>query len=166
MNVKFSPEHSIWKYANWADELDDWLNHAEYLICKWSEQPANEVKFVSTFQIIIAAHLLIDNLLPASARLAFVDVMLSTVKEASDKKLTLKALKISPAKPGRKRDAAHFNRCHEVKELLQTGMAVTQAYLVVAEKFHKSPDTIRRDFERVIKKSKERLKKGTGEFDK
>ena len=59
----FSSDHAIWKFADAGDELDDWLPYAEDLIQKWSTQNNNEVKFQTSFEIIIAAFLLIYVLL-------------------------------------------------------------------------------------------------------
>ena len=60
-----SSNHAIWKFADAGDELDDWLPYAEDLIRKWSTQSSDEVEFQTTFEIAIAALLLIDGLLPA-----------------------------------------------------------------------------------------------------
>ncbi len=161
----FSPSHEIWKFAYAGDELDDWLPYAEDLIRKWSTQNNDEVEFQSTFEIIIAAFLLMDGLLPASAGAAFAKVMLGTIDEADNNKLRLKCLHIRPPKPGRKENrTATFIKCREVMALIQKGVTATEAYKVVAEKHFKSPDTIRREYERII--LKERKRKETGGNDK
>ena len=157
-------DHAIWKFACAGDELDDWLPYAEDLIREWSTQNKDEVKFKTTFEIIIAAFLLKDDLLPASARAAFAEAMLETIDEASNNKLRLKSLHIRPPKPGRKENlTATFIKCREVMALIQKGMTSTEAYKVVAEKHFKSPDTIRREYERIV--LKERKRKQTGEID-
>jgi hypothetical protein len=51
-----------------------------------------------------------------------------------------------------------------VKALIQEGKTATEAYKLVAEKHFKSPETIRRDYERVVKKMGKRTE--TGEIDK
>lgn len=161
----FLPKHAIWKFANAGDELDDWLPYAEDLIRKWSTQNKDEVKFKTTFEIIIAAFLLKDDLLPASARAAFAEVMFKAIDEATTKKLRFKSLLIHPPKPGRKENRTEtFIKHHEVRTLIQEGKTATEAYRLVAEKHFKSPDTIRREYERIIKKRSER--KRTGENDK
>ena len=161
----FSPSHEIWKFAYAGDELDDWLPYAEDLVQKWSSQTSDEVKFETTFEIIIAAFLLKDDLLPASASLAFAEIVLETIDEAVKNKLRLKCLHIRPPKPGRKESrTATFIKCREVTALIQKGMTATEAYKVVAEKHFKSPDTIRREYERIA--LKERKRKETGENDK
>lgn len=161
----FSPSHEIWKFANAGDELDDWLPYAEDLIREWSTQSKDEVKFKTTFEIIIAAFLLKDDLLPASARGAFAEVLLEAIDEATRKKLRFKSLLIHPPKPGRKENRTEtFIRHHEVTALIQKGKTATEAYKVVAEKHFKSPDTIRREFERIVLKKRKR--KETGENDK
>ncbi len=163
--VMFSSNHAIWKFAYAGDELDDWLPYAEDLIRKWSTQNNDEVDFQTTFEIIIAAFLLKDDLLPASARAAFAETMLETIDEATRKKLHFKSLLIRPPKPGRKENRTEtFIRHHEVTALIQKGKTATEAYKVVAEKHFKSPDTIRREYERIVKKRSKR--KSTGENDK
>lgn len=161
----FSSEHAIWKFAYAGDELDDWLTYAEDLVRKWSTQNSDDVEFPGTFEIILAAFLLEDDLLPASARVAFAKVMLETINEATSNKLSIKSLHIQPPKPGRKKNPKETRfRFHEVKTLIQEGTSATEAYKVVAKKHFKSPDTIRRDFERIAKRL--RKQKGDGENDK
>lgn len=157
----FSQDHEIWKLAWAADELDDWLPYAEDLVLKWSAQSGDEVKFVRTFDIILAAFLLKDDLLPAPARVAFAGVMLKAIDEASENKLKLECLGVSPPKSGRKENrTATFVRLHEVKALIQEGKSATEAYKAVAEKHHVSLDTIRRGYERARKKSRDRKEAG------
>lgn len=157
----FSSEHAIWKFARAGDELDDWLDHAEYLVNEWSIQNSDEVRFQNTFQIILAALLLEDDLLPTPARVAFAKVMLETISETQTNKLRVDCLHIHPPKPGRKEDRAGvFIKFHQVRKLIQEGMTATEAYKVVAEEHCKSPDTIRRDYERMIKKLRTRKQAG------
>lgn len=157
----FSSNHAIWKFANAGDELDDWLPYAEELVQEWSTKNHDEVKLQGTFEIIIAAFLLIDDLLPAAAKAAFAKVMLATIDEASNKKLHLKSLSITPPRPGRKENrTGTFIKCLEVKALIQDGKTTTEAYKMVAEKYFKSPDTIRREYERIVKKQTKRKETG------
>ena len=160
----FTSDHAIWKFAYAGDELDDWLPHAEWLVETWAALNSDEVKFENTFDIILAAFLLEDDLLPASARTAFAKVMLETIDEASNNKFRLKCLHIRPPKPGRKENrTATFIKCREVMALIKKGMTTTEAYKVVAEKHFKSPDTIRREYERIVLKKRKR--KEIGEND-
>lgn len=153
----FSPEHAIWKFAYAGDELDDWLPYAEDLVRKWATQNSDEVEFPGTWGIILAALLLEDDLLPASARAAFAKLVLETIDEASVSKLRIKCLHIHPPKPGRKKDRmACLYRFREVNSLIQEGMTATDAYKVVAKKHFKAPDTIRRDYERFVNGSRRR----------
>ncbi len=145
------PHHKICKLAYAADN-DDWILYAEDLILKWSAQKTNEVSFRNTDEIIIAAFLLVDGLLPSSAIVAFSHTMLGAIKEAEDNKLHLSCLHVHPPKPGRKENREQtFIRFDEVRTLIQDGKTATEAYKVVAEKHYKSPDTIRREFERAQK---------------
>ena len=161
----FSSKHAIWQFAYAGDELDDWLSYAEGLVRKWSVQNSNEIAFQNTFDIILAALLLKDDLLPDSARAALAEVMLNTISEAGINKFRIKCLHIEPPKPGRKKARSTTgHRLSEVYSLLKKGVSTTQAYKVVAEMHFKSPDTIRREYERHF--SEERKRKEAGENDK
>lgn len=160
----FSSEHAIWKFADAGGELDDWLPLAEDLIRKWSSQNCGEVQFCDTFEIILAAYLLEDDLLPASARAAFAKVMLETIGEARAHKLIIKCLHIRPPKPGRKENRTEiFVRFNQVKTLIQEGKTASEAYRVVAEQSFRAPDTIRRAYERIVKKKLKRKETGRNE---
>lgn len=133
--------------------MDDWLPQAENLVQEWSSKNSDEVTFRGTFEIILAALLLEDDLLPASARVAFAKRMLSTINEAESNQLRLESLYIHPPKPGRKKSDTEFVvRFHEIRKLTYEGISLTEAYKAVAEKYFKSPDTIRREYERFRKK--------------
>ncbi|WP_157205686.1 hypothetical protein, partial [Methylomonas koyamae] len=92
----FSSKHVIWNAAWLAGELDDWLPHAEHLISEWSNLNSGEVVFKSTWEIIIAAWLLADDLLPVPAKAAFAKLMLNTISEADDKKIRLEGTSKNP----------------------------------------------------------------------
>lgn len=159
----FSSEHMIWKWADWWDELDDWLPYAEDLVREWADQSSDKIKFSTEFQIRIASFLLMDDLLPLPAKKAFGELMLDAMFEAVDKKLTIQCLHIHPPPPGRKKDKqAIFSRNRAVIELLEKGHQKQEAYEVVANQFHKSQDTIRRDYERYFQRRK---KRDDGEID-
>lgn len=141
----FSSETAIWKFAWYGDELDDWLPYAKELIEKWSTQSSDQIEFSSAFQVSLAALLLKDDLLPASARSAFAGLMLEAMSEADRNKLRIKCLHIEPPKAGRKNNRDEIAmRFYEVHSLIEDGMACSEAYSKVAEKYFKSPDTIRR----------------------
>lgn len=150
----FSSDHAIWKFANACDELDEWLPYAEDLIRQWSVQRKDEIKYDS-FQIRLAALLLKDDLLPAPARAAFADAVWEAMNDAIDKKYTLKSLRIHPPKAGRKRMArGHLSFImYSVRNAIRSGKTASQAYQEVADRCYKSPDTIRRVYERQNKKS-------------
>jgi len=68
-------------------------------------------------------------------------------------------MKMSPAQPGRKASRQALSiRLFTVKDYLKSGLSKQEAYHKTSEKFHKSPDTIRREFERAMKKSKQNRK--------
>lgn len=149
----FSSKHAIWEFAHAGGEVDDWLPYAEDLVRKWSVQSKDEIKF-DPFQIILATLLLKDDLLPATARAAFADAVWEAMNEADKKKYTLKSLHIYPPNAGMKKMPPHklgFIMI-SVSQIIRSGKTATQAYQEVAEKCFKSPDTIRRIFERHKKK--------------
>jgi len=151
----FSSKHAIWKFAYTGDELDDWLPYAEDLVRQWSVQNKDEIKFDS-FQITLATLLLKDDLLPAPARAAFADAVWDAMGDAIERKYTLKSLHIHPPKSGMKKMILHelgFIML-SVSEIIRSGKTATQAYQAVADKCFKSPETIRRVYERQIKKRK------------
>lgn len=161
----FSPEHAIWQFANAGDEIEDWLPYAEDLIRIWSTQNSDDVKFATTFEIILAAYLLKDGFLPESASTALGELVLKTIDEVHSKKLGIKCLMIYPPAAGRKKNRTQpFIRFHEVDDLIREGKTATEAYAIVAEKHFKSPDTIRRDYERIVAKMRKR--KAAGEIDR
>ncbi len=147
----FKPEHMIWKAADYNDELSDWLGHAEYLIDKWSS--SETVQFEHSDQIFFASLLLMDDLLPPAARKAIGKLTIEAMTEAKEKKYKIDALGIKPPKSGRKENRTNIIFIvHAVRDLLLTGKSKTEAYNQVAEEESKSPDTIRRIFERTVKK--------------
>ncbi len=148
----FTSEHQLWHFANYGDELDDWLLYAEDLVKQWSIE--KDVVFKDTFQIIIASYLLMDDLLPSSARISFSQLMLDTISESIDKKIAMKQLMINKPNRGRKKRsrADEFIILHDVCTYLKQGSSKTNAYSLVSKKHFKSPDTIRRMFERATKK--------------
>ena len=152
----FTQDHKIWWFAWQGDRVDDWLPVAEELVEKWSAQSQDEIKFESTFHIILASMLLHDNLLPDSARKAFADLTLDIIDEAGEKDLQIDALQISPPARGRKKNQSEIiRRSRDVLDHVEKGKSKTEAYELVGKKYSKSPETIRRDFERL---QKERLK--------
>lgn len=157
----FSSEHAIWKFAYAGDELDDWLPHAEWLISEWAKQTVEEVRFENTFDVILAALLLEDGLLPNSATAAFAKLMIETIGEVMTKKNRVDCLHIEPPKPGRQENRRETGiRLFRVKSLIAEGKTATEAYNLVSEEHCKSPETIRREYERAIKKSANRTTPG------
>lgn len=163
----FEPVHKIWKAAFYAGESDDWLPYAEDLVRKWETQSCEEVK-LSGFDLAIASMLLEDDLLPASARVAFSRLMLEVVREAKDKKLTLKCLGIKTPKPGRKTTDLRetgYRLCKVYQLINEEGYSPSSAYEMIAKECFKSTETIRREYERAMKKRKElNAGKSKGDF--
>ena len=153
----FTSEHEIWKAAYVNGELTDWLSYAEDRIAYWSSQ--NEVTFQTTWEIIVAAMLMVDNLLPKAARAALAKTTLETIAEADRQRYTLQALKVSPGAPGRKTDRREKGAIlFKVRDLIKEGMTKTAAYERVANIHHKSPETIRRLYERALKAQRQNTK--------
>jgi len=154
----FSSNHAIWKFAHAGDEFDDWLGYAEELVRKWSVQSKDEINF-NPFQIDLATLLLKDDLLPANARAAFADAVWKAMEEAHEKKYTLKNLHVYPPSSGMKKmDRYKLGFIMlGVHGAIRDGKTASQAYQEIADTLFKSPDTIRRIYERQRKK---RLKPG------
>lgn len=167
MSGMFSEKHAIFKFANYACELDDWLPYAEDLVRKWETQSCEEVKLTG-FDLAIASMLLEDDLLPASARVAFSRLMLEVVSEVKDKKLTLKCLGIKTPKAGRKKTDLRetgYRLCKVYRLINKEGYSPSSAYEMIAKECFKSTETIRREYERAMKKRKElNTGKSKGDF--
>ncbi len=150
---KFSPDAAIWKFANPDDGLDDWLGYAENLVQKWSVQNKDEIEFDS-FQFALATLLLKDDLLPDNARAAFADAMWKAMEEAHEKKYTLKNLHVYPPSSGMEKMHPYQLGfiMHGVRQAIQDGKTATKAHQEIADTLFKSPDTIRRIYERQRKK--------------
>lgn len=161
----FSNAHALKRYAFAIGEHDDVFTEAEELILKWGRHPDSAVEFKSIGEIYYATLLLEDGLLPIAAKKALSKTMRKAINEAYENKLRIKCLYISPPKRGRKENrTAIIIKCREVSGLIKGGMTASKAYEVVAEKHSKSPDTIRRDYERLMKARKK--KQIDGEFKK
>lgn len=153
----FNPEHVIWQYANYHDELDDILPNVEYLIGQWEvrEYEAGQPFFKDRHEIRMASFLLYDDLLPDAARKAFSYLMLDAIIEAGDKKVNLESLYVSPPKRGRKSTGEVRDRRFEVYWLIsKEGATPPEAYQKVADKYYVSYDAIRRDYERNATKKR------------
>ena len=155
----FSPEHRIWEFSSAGDELDDWLPYAEDLVKKWAKQRSDEVEFGTTFEIILASLLLMDDLLPSPAKMAFARLTLDTITELDEKRISIGSLKIEPSKPGRKDDKQFKGYViFSVREHIKNGLSKTEAYKAVAAKQFKSPETVRRIYERASKDRRDRCR--------
>ncbi|TQE99575.1 MAG: hypothetical protein FKY71_07875 [Spiribacter salinus] len=154
----FDRHHMIWRWADHWDELGDWLPAAKDLVSRWADQSPQEVEFRNDFELRVACFLLYDNLLPESAAKALSFLFLETMSEARDKGYRLDRLHVIPEKRGRKRDVSRMYRQWELRELLKAGTPKMEAYSQIAEKYAKSTDTIRREYERIEKQSAEREK--------
>lgn len=154
----FSPSHLIYQFAEYHDEVDDYLPYAEGLIEHWSNSDT-PVKFQDAFEIKIACLLLHDGLLPQAAVFGLSHAFIEAMTEASDKRLRIEALRISPPPAGRKRDNSQTHYFWAVRDLLKQGVTKSEAYSIVAERHSKSVDTIRRVVERAEKSIRDKKAK-------
>lgn len=150
-----------WKAAWSSKDPGDVLSHMDYLLSEWQESEII-VEFENPWQIIIASLFLTDGILPLQARKGLANTILNTIGECSEKRFKVDSLKIKPDKPGRKKDSeTQWNMLHQTHSLIKEGLPKQESYELVAKKFHKSPDTVRRAYERAIKR---RANKPTGKI--
>lgn len=137
----------------WAERVLTKLTHAETL---------EDLRSFTPGDWYICALLLQSNL-PVPRRIIG-QLIEKLVTELTETKIDVPALGIK--KPRRGRPASSMDRrrylfhlMHEVRTLTtDQGMTVSAAYEAIAERRHKSPDTIRRDYERFMADRKSRMK--------
>lgn len=167
MFVEIKEGHKTYDYCkSFTDLWDLELDRAEGLINDWTTQEPNEIKLKNDIELVSC--LLIDNLLPDSARIALGNLLLETYHEARRKKLHIDSLGLRQLKPrrGRKRK----DKTHEVDLYLaihhhrfegSANQLKEMAYKEVAHEHNVAAVTIRREYE---KKKKSRLRKRTGKI--
>ncbi|QSR35241.1 hypothetical protein CFI10_09575 [Marinobacterium iners] len=147
----FKEGTQIRKIALSQSDMDDLLIFAEDRLNSWQETEST-VEFKDSDEIAIACLLLEDGLLPDKAVKALANTVLKALSECREKRLAVESLKIQPPKPGRKEDRANKGRLlFSTSKLIRQGIPKQQAYDIVAKQLHKSPDTVRRTYERAIK---------------
>jgi len=118
---------------------DDEANNSEHI----------KLFFEDDYEFEIAGLLLIDGLLPVQAREAYVQCVFNAQVCLSNKKVVCEELFVQPNKRGRKSIKNEMKqRIEDVQKAIDSGVSVTESYKLVAPKYNKSPDTIRRSFER------------------
>jgi hypothetical protein len=153
----------IWQYAWYHDELDHYLSHAEQLLIQWSVPNLDTSSFEGEphaffsnpedFQF--ALYLLHDDLLPIGVQKLVCLAILSGRAQLREKKTYNEYLMVgSKVKPGRPREPIVRRRTNQVIKLIKEGVTKTKAIEQVAEEYHKSKDTIRREYERSLKANK------------
>ncbi|WP_376697240.1 hypothetical protein [Wenzhouxiangella sp. EGI_FJ10305] len=146
--------HAIEKTEDRA-KAEEWIESAESLGRKWSKLAPEEISFKSTDEILKASYLLDKGRLPEAAWSAYSHVVLDAILEIEEKKLTVDSLHIKPPKRGRQEDRRQKGyMILKTQELIRFGYSPTEAYDQLAQELHKSPDTVRRTYERARKKSK------------
>lgn len=147
----FKEGMQIWKIAFNQPDADDFLSFAEDRLKAW-QQAEDSIEFKDPDEIAIACLLLEDDLLPDKAAKALAGTMLNTLHECREKRLTIESLKIQPPRSGRKENRAGKGHILlSTSKLIKQGIPKQQAYDIVANQFYKSPDTVRRIYERAIK---------------
>jgi len=133
----------------------DYLDRIKDL--KFNDDEANTPEHIKLFfeddyEFEIAGLLLIDGLLPVQAREAYVQCVFNAQVCLSDKKVVCEELFVQPNKRGRKSIKDEMNqRIKSVQKAINSGASITESYQLVATKYNKSVDTIRRSFERYKK---------------
>ena len=121
---------------------------------KFNDDLGDNLEYIKLFfkdedDFYIAGLLLIDGLLPIQAREAYVQCVINTQAFLSDKKVVCEDLFVMPSKRGRKSIKNEMiQRIKDVQKAMDTGLSITESYKLVASKYNRSIDTIRRDFER------------------
>jgi len=157
---EFEPEHLICKYddyhaSNGLIDAGEYALYAYFLLEEWSNRVYEEGKpfFGDQHEIRIASFLLHDDLLPEAARKAFALLMLETMYDATERKVKFNPLFIEPPPRGRVRDSLkQYARYSEVGALRVAGQTLKKASELVAEKHNVSPETIRREYNRLKKR--------------
>lgn len=161
---KFHMGTMIYKFAYYHDELDEWLSFAEELIERWESMTFDHKKsdeaeylksfFTIPFEFRLATFMLMDNFLPESARIAYGYSILDAQLFLKDKNVICPSLHIEAKPKGRKRNHKEkLARGRLVIELIKEDKPLKEVYETVAEKFNKSPETIRREYERWYAKN-------------
>jgi hypothetical protein len=161
--TKFTSDMMIWQYAYYHDELEDYLSQADYLLEQWNDPKIDVDEFIgnpntffsSEFDFQLALYLLHDGLLPRKVQMILAESVLLGRLDLRSKNVQCDMLKVSKEKnPGRPTGQLENTRFREVLELLKVGISRSESYERVAVKYFKSPDTIRRGFERMLKRNK------------
>ena len=164
--TQFNEGMMIWQYAWYHDDLDGYLEHASQLIIEWTDplidinsfKEAPDTFFKNEFDFEIALYLLNDGLLPLNAQMILAHAVLLGRINLISRNIKSEMLKVSKVrKAGRPSVKVELTRSIDVLKLLELGLPRSEAYERVAAQYCKSTDTIRRAFERQVKRS-ERLR--------
>ena len=143
---------------------DDFHTSLENIFDNWHIQTDfEEYKFSDPFELFLAAIFLEESppLLPSHVKKAVGSTLKQAITESSDKKYTMESLYVFPPKPSRKKgDRYRRSIIYSVGRLIRVeGWNRQSAYQKIAEQNHKSPDTIRRIYERHVIESTKKFNK-------
>jgi hypothetical protein len=153
----FYPNHLIWQYADYHEEINELLPEIEELVSDWAAIQYNDGNvsdfFKTEYEIRLASFLAYDNLLPIEARKAFSMLPLLCLQENESKSYISKALMMKGKRKGRKRGFKDGQRIRDVEKTISDNpnLTKTKVYEIVADKHCVSSVTIRRTFERYKK---------------
>jgi hypothetical protein len=170
---KYHKDTMIFQFALMNDEIEDWLAFTDGLIEKWESMTFDSSKlsddnylysfFKNSFEFRLATLLMMDGLLPESARIAYGTSIVEAQYDLKNKKIVCPNIFVNGDKRGRK--SSHRNKIKRIKDVrfkIEQGVSLKQTYQEVANKYHKSTDTIRRDYERWYKDHGDNYKKMMG----
>ena len=156
--MEFKSHHKVWNVGWYYDDVDDYLSYVNICLEKWVQNKYDhEIPFFEDkYEIQVASLLLYDNLLPTEARKAFSMLAITAMKEISDTKQQSNVFHIKKPAKGRKKDEfLERQLLSGVAKLIKAGTLKTEAYKIVAQENNKSPDTVRRRYERFMKRRKQ-----------
>jgi hypothetical protein len=158
----FKEDMMIWQYGDYQNDIHEYLAYVEGLLDEWNElqidldvylsEPSSF--FRSEFEFKVATFLLHDGLLPHKIQKIMAYAIMNSRLDLESRNIKFDILKVSKkAKVGRPKDKSLLTRDSEVLYFLELGLSKTEAYKQVASKHFKSPDTIRRGFEKNTRAS-------------
>lgn len=150
-------------YNYYRDKHDDAQGWAEHVLTKLTHaETLDDLHSFKTGDWYVCAMLLQSDLpVPRKIIGKLLEKILEELHPTETDVPALGIKKTSRGRPSNPKDRERYLiwLMFEVQRLTtKQGMTATEAYAVIAEKQHKSPDTIRRDYER-FKKERERCRK-------
>ncbi len=156
---RFTHDTMTFKFAYQNNEIEDWLTFANDLIerresMSFDIKQSDKIDYLKTFftqpfEFRLATFMLMNRLLPDSARQAYGFCIIKSQFILKDKKVVCPSLFVNGQTKGRKGiHKEKLNRNRIVIEMIKQGKPLKEVCELVADKYNKSPDTIRREHER------------------